>query len=505
MKTRKLLPYSADWSFELIDTYATEIARVAKDYKLDTYPIQIELISSEQMMDTNSTVGMPLGYYHWSYGKQFVNIEKQYRHGIRGLAYEIVINSNPCIAYLLEENDLVMQATVIAHACYGHNSFFKSNYLFKTWSQADAIIDYLLFARNFISECEEKYGIDEVEKLLDACHALSSHGVDRYQRPHPLSLAEEKAKQKAREVYLQAEVNELWRTIPVTKPQPDLSQTIKRFPSEPEENLLYFVEKNAPLLEPWQREIIRIVRKIARYFYPQKQTKVMNEGWATFWHYTIIQHMYDEGLLPDAFMLQFLQNHTNLIQQMSYDSPYFNGINPYSLGFALFSDLRRICEAPTDEDKHWFPDLVGKPWLEVLHHAMQNYKDESFIAQFLSPKVIRDLRLFSLVDDDNQSELFVDAIHDEPGYQKIRTLLSTMYNLAEQEPNLQIVNVDLRGDRTLTLHHQQHLRRPLNEDTGEVLKHLYTLWGFPVVLLSLDDEGNTVKRYQCPAEIERTA
>lgn len=504
MKRHKPLPYSTDWTFELIELYASEIARVAKHYQLSTYPIQMELISSEQMMDTNSTIGMPLGYYHWSYGKQFVNIEKQYRHGLRGLAYEIVINANPCIAYLLEENNMVMQAMVIAHACYGHNSFFKNNYLFKFWSHADAIIDYLLFARNFISECEEKYGIDEVEQLLDACHALSSHGVDRYQRPHALSLAEEKARQKAREVYLQAQVNDLWRTIPVQKTDANHAVDTKRFPKEPEENFLYFLEKNAPLLEPWQRETIRIVRKIARYFYPQRQTKIMNEGWATFWHYTIIQHMYDEGLLADEFMLEFLQNHTNLVQQLPYDHPYFNGINPYTLGFTIFSDIRRMCENPTDEDKQWFPDIVNRPWLEVLNNAMCNYKDESFIAQFLSPKVMRDLRLFSLVDDDTKPTLVIDAIHDEHGYRRLRQQLSTLYNVGEQEPNIQIVDVNLRGDRTLTLHHQMHLRRPLNQDTDEVLKHLHSLWGFPVVLKCINPDGEVVATYHCPKVAEDT-
>ena len=108
-----------------------------------------------------------------------------------GLAYEIVINSNPCIAYLMEENTMMMQALVIAHACFGHNSFFKGNYLFRTWTDAEAIIDYMVFAKRYISDCEERYGIEEVENLLDSCHALQNHGVDRYKRPNPVSMREE--------------------------------------------------------------------------------------------------------------------------------------------------------------------------------------------------------------------------------------------------------------------------------------------------------------------------
>ena len=132
-----------------------------------------------------------------------------------------------------------------------------------------------------------------------------------------------------------------------------------RYPSEPQENLLYFMEKNAPLLESWQREILRIVRKVSQYFYPQKQTQVMNEGWATFWHYTILNHLYDEGKVTERFMLEFLHSHTNVVFQPPYNSPWYSGINPYALGFAMFQDIKRICQSPTEEDKYWFPDIAG--------------------------------------------------------------------------------------------------------------------------------------------------
>src|SRR5699024_4748527 len=139
-----------EWTFALLEQYHREIARVAAHYRLGTYPNQIEVITAEQMMDAYSSIGMPIGYHHWSYGKKFIQTEQTYQRGHMGLAYEIVINSNPCIAYLMEENTLPMQALVIAHACYGHNSFFKSNYLFKSWTDAGSIIDYLVFAKQYI-------------------------------------------------------------------------------------------------------------------------------------------------------------------------------------------------------------------------------------------------------------------------------------------------------------------------------------------------------------------
>ena len=440
--TRRIISDSSEWTFPLLERFDREIGQIAHNvYGLDTYANQIEVISSEQMIDAYSSIGLPIGYQHWSFGKQFVATEQTYRRGQMGLAYEIVINSDPCIAYLMEENTLPMQALVIAHACYGHNSFFKGNYLFRTWTSADAIIDYLVFARRYIAECEERYGEEEVELLLDSCHALMNHGVDRYKRPAPLSMAEEQRRQREREAYLQLQVNDLWRTLPRAE-DPDVQRREARFPPEPQENILYFIEKNAPLLEPWQREILRIVRKLSQYFYPQRQTQVMNEGWATFWHYTLLNHLYDEGMVSDGFMMEFLQSHTGVVFQPPFNAPYYSGINPYALGFAMMRDIRRICEAPTDEDRYWFPDFAGQDWRKVLDFAMRNYKDESFIAQYLSPTLMRDFRLFAVCDDDREDTLAITAIHEEAGYRALRQALADQYNLGSREPNIQVFNVD---------------------------------------------------------------
>ena len=497
-KRKKPISTTSEWSFELIEAYDKAIAGIAAEYRLDTYPNQIEVISSEQMMDAYASVGMPLGYNHWSYGKQFVNVEQSYKRGQMGLAYEIVINSNPCIAYLMEENTMTMQALVIAHACYGHNSFFKGNYLFRAWTDASSIIDYLVFAKNYIRQCEEKYGVETVEAIIDSCHAIMNYGVDRYKRPYPLSTHEEQERQKEREEYLQRQVNDLWRTIPVEDSE-DKNQKRPRFPEEPQENILYFIEKRAPLLESWQREIVRIVRKIAQYFYPQRQTQVMNEGWATFWHYTLLNTMYDRGLVTEGFILEFMQSHTSVIYQPPYDSPHYSGINPYTLGFSIFTDIRRICEHPTEEDERWFPDIAGSDWLDTVHFAMRDFKDESFILQYLSPKVMRDLKLFCILDDDENPTIDVTAIHDDSGYRAVREALSAQYNLGNREPNIQVFEVDVRGDRSLTLQHQQFNRQPLDESSAEVLKHIHRLWGFDVHLHSVCNDKIT-QSFHCPSK-----
>jgi stage V sporulation protein R len=495
------LSSGGEWTFDLIQEYDRAIGDIAvNEYGLDIYRNQIEIIASEQMLDAYASVGLPIGYPHWSYGKEFIRNEQMYRKGLRGLAYEIVINSDPCIAYLMEENTMPMQALVIAHACYGHNSFFKGNYLFRQWTNADAIIDYLVFARQYVMQCEERYGVRAVEDVLDSCHALMSHGINRYHHPSPLSMAEERDRQREREEYEWSQFNDLWRTVPQKNPASSNVADRDNYPAEPQENLLYFIEKHAPKMVPWQRELVRITRKLAQYFYPQGLTKVMNEGWATFWHYTLLNRLFDKGRVDDGFMLEWLGSHTNVIAQRGYDQRGYSGINPYALGFAMMSDIRRICEKPTPEDRAWFPDIAGGDWLKVLDFAMRNYKDESFIGQFLSPRLIREFHFFAVADHEKEDHLAIDSIHNEQGYQRVRRLLAQQYNRDLQLPDIQITRYEHAGDRSLTLTHRQHRGRPLNEEADEVMKHLARLWGFTVRLRTVDEEGEMVNEREIDYE-----
>ncbi len=488
-----------DWDFDLIERYDAAIGETAAEYGLDTYPNQIEVITSEQMLDAYASSGLPVGYPHWSYGKEFLRNERAYRSGVQGLAYEIVINSNPCIAYLMEENSIMMQALVVAHAAYGPNSFFKGNYLFKQFTCADGILDYLVFARRYVMECEERHGITAVEDVLDSCHALMSHGVDRYRRPAPLSLQGEAERAAQREEDARRQFNDLWRTVPPAGAAKRDARSAG-FPAEPEENILYFVEKQSPRLAPWQRELVRIVRKLAQYFYPQAQTKVMNEGWATFWHYTLVQRLYEKGLVNDGFMLEFLQSHTNVVCQRGFDEQGYRGINPYALGFAMMRDIRRICEEPTDEDRAWFPDLAGSDWLKQLDFAMRNFKDESFIAQYLSPRLIREFRFFAVADHWRSENLEIDSIHDDEGYRRVRQVLAGQHKRDVIVPDIRVARYERDGDRSLTLQHCISRDRPIAEGQArETIKHLARLWGFKVRLEGIRPNGSVEYYEECAA------
>ncbi|VIO78719.1 SpoVR family protein [Bradyrhizobium ivorense] len=492
----------ADWDFPLLQRVhdaCEEIAR--KELGLDVYPNQIEVITAEQMLDAYSSVGMPLFYKHWSFGKQFAFQEASYRKGLMGLAYEIVINSSPCISYLMEENTATMQTLVIAHAAFGHNHFFKNNYLFKQWTDAEGILDYLEFAKGYIAACEDRHGSEAVERTLDAAHALMSHGVDRYPGKKTLDLRDEEKRAGERRQHEESVFNDLWRTVPNVKAKSKATLSAERrraLLGLPQENVLYFLEKTAPRLAPWQRELIRIVRHIAQYFYPQGQTKVMNEGTATYVHYRILNRLHRQGRITDGNFLEFLQSHTNVVFQPEFDDRRYSGFNPYALGFAMMQDIERIVSNPEDEDREWFPDIAGKGDVEgVLREIWSNYRDESFINQFLSPALIRRFRMFHLHDNPAESAgIRVDAIHDERGYRRVRRELSRQYDVGFVDANIEVVDVDLDGDRRLLLRHTTVKGAQLNEtDTKRVLQHLADLWSYDVALTEVDGADNVLKEY----------
>ncbi len=490
----ELLFTGADWSYDTIQRVHDAVSDIALgELGLDVYPNQIEVITSEQMLDAYASTGMPIFYQHWSFGKNFTQQELLYRKGMQGLAYEIVINSNPCISYIMEGNSATMQTLVIAHAAFGHNHFFKNNGTFRAFTDASGILDYLKFAKAYIARCEEKNGVAAVERIIDAAHALQSHGVHRSPRRRAMDLRTEEARQIRRREHQEQMFNELWSTLPPPTgargaAPPDEAARILGLP---EENLLFFLERNAPRLAQWQREVLRIVRLTSQYLYPQRLTKVMNEGTATYVHYRIMQRLHETGQINDGSYFEFLSSHTNVVMQPGFDHPGYSGFNPYALGFAMMRDIERICLDPTEEDRVWAPDIAGTgDPMAALRDIWANYRDESFIAQYLSPRLMREMRMFNITDDPAEKELVVSAIHDERGYRRVRRALSKRYDAAHSDPMIEVVSVDLLGDRRLILEHKVIGGRLLAaQDARKVLQHVADLWGYEVELREIDSAG----------------
>jgi stage V sporulation protein R len=511
MAPQKLIYSGSEWDFDLLRRAHDAIEEIALgELGLSVYRNQIEVITSEQMLDAYAAIGMPLMYSHWSFGKKFAREEMLYRKGAQALAYELVINSDPCVSYVMEENTMTMQALVVAHAAFGHNHFFKNNHLFRQWTRADRVLDDLSYAKKFIAECEQRYGFPAVESVLDSAHALMSHGVNRYAPARTMRASDRVAKAEAREDHLRSTYNDLWRTLPTgSKDQidhehddVDVDQNSICAPDLPEENLLRFLAHHAPKLKDWQREVLEIVRRTAQYFYPQRQTKLMNEGCATFVHYEIMNRLYDRGQINEGSMLEFLHMHSAVIAQPDFNHKRFSGINPYALGFAMMQDVKRICENPDDEDRQWFPDLAGSGQpLQALRNAWSEYRDESFVLQFLSPRLIRELRLFAVCDQSEAPFLSVEAIHDEAGYREVRRRLASQYDLSKHEPEIEVTAADLKGNRRLVLTHRVRDGRLLDkEECNRTLRHIANLWGYRVRLIEVDSEsGKTLNEYDVVA------
>ncbi len=496
----------AEWNFELINKTYDAIRDIGVgEMGLDIYSNQLEVITAEQMLDAYASIGMPNMYRHWSFGKHFAREEALYRKGARALAYELVINSDPCINYIMEENTMTMQTLVMAHAAMGHNHFFKNNYLFRQWTDATSILDYLAFAKEYIAECEQRFGSERVEVVLDSAHALMNQGVSR----HPVrrrTREQLRERDQARREHEEASYNELWRTVPRSAlPKPPNDPNLGELEKEsdqlnlPQENILYFLEKHAPKLDEWQRELLRIVRMLAQYFYPQRQTKVMNEGCATFVHYEILNRMYEKGLITEGSMLEFMHSHSSVVFQPRFDDRSFSGLNPYALGFAMMRDIQRISLEPTEEDQEWFPDFAGNnDPLGNLKEAWANFRDDSFIQQYLSPKVIRDFRLFHIHDSSDSPFVEVRTIHDEQGYKRVRQSLANQYDATARDPDLSVVSADLSGGRRLTLQHRVRNGVLLDKEQCErTLQHVAHLWGYRVKLAEVDTEaGKTLKEHE---------
>jgi stage V sporulation protein R len=507
--TKPPLYDGAEWTYDLLRKSFDAIEEVAVGQMgLNVYPNQIEVITAEQMLDAYASIGMPQMYRHWSFGKHFAREQAMYKRGARALAYEIVINSDPCISYIMEENSMTMQVLVLAHAAFGHNHFFKNNYLFKQWTDAGAILDYLAFAKSFVAQCEEHYGVEAVEAILDSAHALMQQGVSRHpgKRQHR-SLAQEKERLEARQAYEDSTFSDLWRTVPkglgdapvLKKPATGGGPAEQAALGLPEENLLYFLEKNAPKLADWQRELLRIVRMLALYFYPQRQTKLMNEGCATFVHYEILNRMYEQGQLTEGSMLEFLHSHSSVVMQPPFDSKYYSGFNPYALGFAMMRDIKRIAEEPTSEDRDWFPEIAGSgDGLGALKTAWEEFRDDSFVLQYLSPKVMRDFRMFEVNDTSSSPAVLVKSIHDDQGYRRVRRALSNHYDVSAHDPDLQVTDADLSGARRLVITHTVRNGVLLDKEQADrVLQHLASLWGYRVKLIEVDNEnGKTLKEHE---------
>ncbi len=444
-------------SLRELEQWDQRISELAAEMGLDCFPQEFELCDHHEMIGYMAYSGMPSHYPHWSYGKAYEKLKTLYKYGVQGLPYEMVINSNPCLAYLMADNSLTLNVLTIAHV-YGHNDFFKNNFTFSSTRPEFTIAMFKSHAERVRKYIEDpSIGLPRVEKVLDAAHALALQcrrnlavrKLDRAQQERRLLEAANPPPDPYRRIHPPADYRE-----------PDL----RRVPLEPEEDLLPFIRDHNPFLSEWEKDLLTIVHEEALYFVPQIETKIMNEGWASFWHYHIMSALD----LPEPMRLEFLVHHHRVLQ------PHPGAFNPYHVGFVLWADIYERAEGSPPHDLT--RDTAGR---RALFEARECERDQSFLRRFLTEELVRRLGLFEYVE--RHKDLVVTEVADEAGWEKIRDTLIANVGMATV-PVIKVVDADYEGMRSLRLRHEFDGRELDLENAEKTLAFTYRLWGRPVVL-----------------------
>jgi stage V sporulation protein R len=435
-----------DYTLEDLEKWDEKINEIYPKYKLDPFPIEYETIDYYEMIGAMAHHGMPSMYSHWSFGKSFERTHQMYDIGMEGLPYELIINSNPSIAYLMRENPLYLQILIMAH-CVGHSDFFKNNRMFKD-TRPESVIQRFRAAKKRIQSYVEdpNIGIEQVEKIIDACHAIQFQTTKYGLRRRTQEEVREEKLQELKEAKIRNESNRKIR----------LERELEKIPLEPDYDLLGFISENAKL-PSWKRDIIDIIRDEGQYFWPQIQTKIINEGVASYTHYKIC-HDLD---LDSELHLPIIKSHNQVIR------PHVGSINPYHLGFHLFRHI---------ENKYgWEECLIAR---EACH-------DASFIRQYLDQELCAELNLFSYVKKRGHG-LVVEDISDEDGWEVIRNELAQSVGGG----SIPIVYIEeVRRNNELVLYHEHDGRDLEVTYATTVVHHIKTLWGNAVRLLAkVNDE-----------------
>ena len=443
-----------EYNVSTLEEWNEIIEKKATEFGLKFYPQEFEIIGFNEMLGYEAYLGIPSRYPHWSYGKAYDKNKTLYSLNMTGLPYEMVINSDPCLAYLMRENTLLLQILTMAHV-YGHNDFFANNRLFVEGTKAKNVLEMFKLdaeiIRGYIND--PNIGYEKVEKILDAAHAI------RYQIPRVIGmkeLSDNEIRESLISDYNYKKENKGILDVDEEIPFPDVS----KIPLEPTDDVIGFIIKYSSL-EEWEKNILRIVKRETEYFIPQIETKIMNEGWASFWHYNILKSL----KLDDELHLEFLKRHNDVV------APILGGMNPYYIGFKVFQDI----------DKRY-----GR---EKLFEVRRTERDSSFLRRYLTRELCEELNLFQYTK--KSFDYVVKEVPDDEGWTEIRNYLADTCGV-ESIPYIKVTNLN-RRDLSLTLEHCFDGRELELSYAKETLKYVQDLWGHKVILLSKNKDGKDIE------------
>lgn len=458
---------AASFTIKELEEWNERILVLVREFGLDPYPQEFEICDHEQMLAYMVYSGMPSHYPHWSYGKGYEKLKTLYDYGITGLPYEMVINSNPCIAYLMRGNSLLLQVLTMAHV-YGHNDFFKNNFTFKPLRAEFTIETSKSHADRVRAYVEDpSIGLERVERILDAAHALA------LQCRRDLAIRKQTPKEQQQRLLDESTPSrDPFQSIHRRHeaPQPDLAKV----PLYPEEDILIFIRDHNPNLSDWERDLLTIAHEETRYFIPQIQTKIMNEGWSSFWHKRILEALD----LPQGMRLEFMVRHTQVL------SPSPGSVNPYHLGMTVWEDIeRRWNQVSPDEVEEYRPRK--KSGREKLYEVREVERDTSFLRRYLTEELVRKLNLFEY--QSQGSEKVVTRVADKESWRDIKETFIRSVGMG-MVPVIKIENADYNNNRVLFLKHSHDGRDLHLEYAEKTLQYLHQLWGREVVLESVINE-----------------
>ncbi len=450
-----------------LESAIERIWEIARRSGLDPYPTNFELVPASIMYEFGS-YGLPGRFSHWSRGKAYYRMKTEYDYGLSKI-YELVVNTNPSYAFLMEQNDLLQNKVVVAHVL-GHTDMFKHNVYFR--HTPPNMIDKVSVNADRIRKYEYDHGTPEVERFLDAVLAIEEHIDPNFRIKRPAGGQDEPGDQE-RSRRRESPYDDLWRLAnrETIKDSDDETTGRKRrqFPAEPEKDVLLFLAQYSPNLAEWQRDILLIVREEMQYFIPQMQTKILNEGWASFWHARIMRELD----LTDAEFTSFAQMHAGVL------APQRMRINPYHLGYRILEDIERRWDNPTEEErvKHGREPGKGR---EKLFEVREIESDLSLLRNYLTRELVEDLDLY-LYRKEGDEWVIV-----EKNWEKVRDgIVASMTNFGY--PYITITDADYNGNTELYLKHQfegQELDMPYAQKT---LEHIQHIWSRPVHLETVAD------------------
>jgi stage V sporulation protein R len=447
-----------------------EITEIAKGFGLDFYPMRYEICPAD-IIYTFGAYGMPTRFSHWSFGKQFHKMKLHYDLGLSKI-YELVINSNPCYAFLLDTNSLIQNKLIVAHVL-AHCDFFKNNCRFQNTNRD--MVESMAATAERIKQYEHDYGKREVEDFLNAVLAIQEH-IDPSLVRSKLAWSMEDMEEEEDAPKKVSQYDDLWNLDSRNKPKAVPKKRKKKFPPQPEKDILLFIEQYSSELEEWQRDILTMMREEMLYFWPQMETKIMNEGWASYWHQRILREM---DLTSDE-ALEYAKLNAGVVQ------PSKTSINPYYLGIKIFEDIEERYNNPTEAMKR--DGVVPGSGREKMFEVREVESDISFLRNYLNKDLVmrEDMYLFQKQGKDYK---IVDK-----AWEGVRDQLVNM-RVNGGFPYITVNDGDyLRAGELYLKHWFEGIELDLKY-LEKVMPYIFQIWGRPVHMESVIETKNVLFTY----------